>query len=62
MPDVLNQCSHPDLAECHEGCGHWHCPDCGFSWDDFFEGNIEPEVDYMVSKEDWDDLKTWTES
>ena len=28
-------CAHPNMVECHPGCcGHFHCPDCGLSWDD----------------------------
>ncbi len=27
-------CDHPNMAECHKGCGHWTCPDCGVSFDD----------------------------
>jgi len=31
-------CLHRRMEECHPGCGHWHCPDCGLSWDDDGEG------------------------
>lgn len=27
-------CTHPDMTECHPGCGHFYCPDCGLTWDD----------------------------
>lgn len=27
-------CDHPKMDECHKGCGHWVCPDCGISFDD----------------------------
>jgi hypothetical protein len=27
-------CTHPKMIECHRGCGHYHCPDCGLTWDD----------------------------
>lgn len=30
-------CRHPQLAECHPGCGHWYCPDCDLEWDDHAE-------------------------
>lgn len=41
-PGPLNQCEHPRMAECHPGCGHWSCPDCGLSWDDWGEGGVMP--------------------
>lgn len=31
-------CMHQRMYECHDGCGHWHCPDCDLSWDDWGEG------------------------
>ena len=33
---VLNglQCLHSRMGECHPGCGHWHCPDCGLTYDE----------------------------
>jgi len=27
-------CEHPHMKECHPGCGHFECPDCGLTWDD----------------------------
>lgn len=27
-------CVHRRMRECHPGCGHWSCPDCGLTWDD----------------------------
>lgn len=24
------------MQECHPGCGHWHCADCGLSFDEGF--------------------------
>ena len=27
-------CTHPHMHECHPGCGHLSCPDCGLEWDD----------------------------
>ncbi len=27
-------CAHRRMRECHVGCGHWSCPDCGLDWDD----------------------------
>lgn len=43
-PGPLNQCEHPNMAQCcppsgdAPGCGHWHCDDCGLSWDEGFDG------------------------
>ena len=40
-PSVLPSgafCNHEAMTECCEGCGHFHCPSCGLSWDDFAEG------------------------
>jgi hypothetical protein len=29
-------CDHRNMQECHPNCcGHFHCPDCGLSWDHF---------------------------
>lgn len=30
-------CTHPRMRECHRGCGHYSCPDCGLEWDDHAE-------------------------
>jgi len=38
MPDGA-MCSHKNMTECHEGCGHFHCPDCDLCWDDFSESS-----------------------
>ena len=27
-------CEHPNMRECHEGCGHYYCSDCGLSFDE----------------------------
>jgi hypothetical protein len=27
-------CDHQRMIECHPGCGHFYCPDCGLTWDD----------------------------
>ena len=35
-------CNHRRMRECHEGCGHWSCPDCGVSFDDWGEGSPFP--------------------
>ena len=32
--EVPVQCDHKRMKECHDKCGHWHCPDCDLSWDD----------------------------
>lgn len=43
-PGPLNQCEHPNMMQCcppsgdAPGCGHWHCGDCGLSWDEEGEG------------------------
>ena len=29
-------CEHPKMRECHEGCGHWSCSDCGLGFDEGF--------------------------
>ena len=34
----LRQCPHRRMRECHRGCGHWSCPDCGLGFDDMGEG------------------------
>lgn len=34
----IHQCTHRRMRECHRGCGHLRCPDCGLSFDDFGEG------------------------
>lgn len=36
-------CNHETMAECCEGCGHFHCPSCGLTWDEFAEGSWELE-------------------
>jgi hypothetical protein len=28
-------CNHKKMKECHPGCGHYYCPDCGLAWDDY---------------------------
>lgn len=33
-------CLHPRMRECHRGCGHWVCPDCGLFYDDAFDGGV----------------------
>lgn len=38
-------CGHENMVECHEGCGHFSCGDCGLSWDDGGEGGFLPEED-----------------
>ena len=51
---VLNglTCSHSRMAECHPGCGHWHCPDCGLIYD---EGTDFPLEDLSgPTKEDFE--------
>ena len=38
-------CEHPNMVECHEGCGHYSCPDCGLSWDEgnhWFDEEMDP--------------------
>lgn len=35
-------CKHEGMAECHPGCGHFHCP-CGVEWDDGADGYFPPE-------------------
>ena len=38
-------CEHPDMVECHEGCGHFSCPSCGLFWDEggsWFDEDIDP--------------------
>ncbi len=38
-------CNHEHMMECCEGCGHFHCPECGLTWDEFAEGSgIEDAV------------------
>lgn len=27
-------CTHSRMRECHPGCGHFECPDCGLTWDE----------------------------
>lgn len=41
LPLILDgiSCEHPNMDECCPDCGHWHCPDCGVSWDDWGEGS-----------------------
>lgn len=29
-------CEHLKMDECCDGCGHWHCPDCGLAFDEGF--------------------------
>ncbi len=36
-------CLHNRMRECHPGCGHYKCPDCGLTWDESAEG--DPEYD-----------------
>lgn len=33
-------CLHPRMRECHRGCGHWLCPDCGLFYDEIWDGGI----------------------
>jgi hypothetical protein len=37
-------CDHSQIAECHEGGGHFSCP-CGIYWDDGAEGYFSEETD-----------------
>lgn len=39
------ECTHPHMTECHPGCGHFSCPDCGLYWDEGAEGHFEEEND-----------------
>lgn len=36
--EIPPNCTHPRMAECCPGCGHWSCPDCDLSWDQGAEG------------------------
>lgn len=47
--DVLKglECEHPRMFECHPSCGHFHCPDCDLSWDDYGEGS-PPDFSELV--------------
>lgn len=44
------------MRECHPGCRHFSCPDCGLSWDDgnhwFFEETHDPEPPKYASRDD----------
>jgi hypothetical protein len=42
MEDLLFAlgCAHEAMTECCDGCGHFHCPDCGLSWDEAAEGSL----------------------
>jgi len=33
--EIPPTCEHPRMRECHPGCGHYHCPDCGLTWDHY---------------------------
>lgn len=39
----LNQCEHPRMERDAPDGWHWSCPDCGFCWDDFGEGGVQPD-------------------
>lgn len=34
---IPKECDHRDMCECHVGCGHYNCPNCGLSFDHFAE-------------------------
>jgi hypothetical protein len=34
-------CEHRQLRECHPGCGHFWCSQCGLTWDEAAEGDSE---------------------
>jgi len=34
---MIDQCEHKNFNECCKGCKHYHCLDCGFSWDEAIE-------------------------
>jgi hypothetical protein len=45
-------CEHPRMSECHPGCGHWHCPDCGLLWDDGCDfPQYDPPLDELTPRE-----------
>jgi ribosomal protein L37AE/L43A len=45
-------CEHPRMTECCPGCGHWHCPDCGLTYD---EGTDFPQTELSrPTKEDFE--------
>lgn len=46
----LNQCDHPNMKECHPGCGHWSCDDCGLNWDDWGEGGVDARAELPDTK------------
>jgi hypothetical protein len=35
---IPQQCEHRRMRECHKGCGHYVCPDCGFFYDNASDG------------------------
>jgi hypothetical protein len=37
---LIYQCQHRRMRECHLRCGHWYCPDCKISFDDWGEGGV----------------------
>jgi ribosomal protein L37AE/L43A len=40
------------MTECCPGCGHWHCPDCGLTYD---EGTDFPQTELSrPTKEDFE--------
>ena len=56
-PGPLNQCEHPNMAECHPpsdgkpGCRHWSCPDCDLSWDEEGEGGPTPPTQAEIEED-----------
>ena len=38
-------CEHLKMRECCEGCGHWHCDDCGLSFDEGCDFPMETDAE-----------------
>ena len=36
-------CEHPEMEECHEGCRHWSCLECGLYFDDASDFPLETD-------------------